>query len=67
MAITQQLTVKVTNATNGKTYSKTFKDIAAQTMSDTNDANTFAKDYAAIVDGTYDGGELANVEPFEAS
>ena len=67
MAVTQNLTVKVNNATTGKAYTKTFKDIAAETIADTNDANTFASDYAKIVDGTYTGGELANVEPFEAA
>ena len=67
MATTQRLTVNVQNTTTGKTYSKTFKDIAAETIGDTSDANTFAADYAKIVDGTYTGGELANVEPFDAA
>ena len=64
---TQELIVKVQNTTAGRTYSKTFKDIPAETITDVTNAKGYAGDYAGIVDGNFDGGQFKTVEAFDAT
>lgn len=62
----QRIKVDVTSTDGSKTYSKTFKGIAAETFDDVAGAKGFASDYSSIVEGTFKGGEFSNVTPFEA-
>lgn len=64
---TQELIVKVQNATAGRTYTKTFKGIPDETITDVANAKGYAGDYAGIVDGTFDGGQFKTVEDFDAA
>lgn len=66
MAVTQKLTIKYKNETTGTSFSKSFSNIPNGMLSDTDDAKTQINKIKKIVDGTFTGGELATVEPFDA-
>ena len=67
MAKTQTVKANFTNESTNKKWSKNFTGIPNGTFANTGDVKTQLNNYKKIVDGTFTGGELHTVEPFDAA